>query len=506
MIAGSSSYNFMVNNVSDVIQNLSAVNWNTPVTNYNLDYLQINSPVFVRESGIFVIFFEIGTAEASQFSVEINGVIKPYSVTSTNSGAGQVLLRALVSLNKNDSVVIRNSYSGISINSDIMAGGTQVGNSSTIVIFKVAPLCAPVPNYKEAKHDCHKHKKLFEKLEHELLEDCQLMTKGFAVTGSFFNRLEQTVLLEGDVVFNEVTEDHRICWDSLNPTQVKIEEDGVYNVYFQLNTQTAVQLAVTVNGIPDENTTQGINKGSGQITGRSLLNLKKGDVLTLRNHSADVGEIEITHYAGGLAMCISAMLMLFKQAPLVKPCIKKVPHELAEKLECLYPKLKNWLVCDRDLQVAGSSAYINLSDNTSQTVSQNSPFYLSTLDLSKEVAFTQGSYEVKIEQSGVYDLFATVATNEPLQLTIFVNGVGISTTNFGRDSGASRCYVRQFVALKRGDCVSVNNFLSASAFNRTVASGNGNYVSNNLGFCLFKMHSNCDPRPCPPPCVLKKKK
>jgi hypothetical protein len=164
---------------------------------------------------------------------------------------------------------------------------------------------------------------------------------------------------------------------------------------------------------------------------------------------------------------------------------------LAKKLECIYPKLKNWLLCDRDLQVAGSSALINLTDNTSQVVAQNQPFYLSNTDLKREIEFRQGSYRVEIEQSGVYDLFATVATNEPVQVTIFVNGCGVSTTNFGRDSGASRCFVRQLIALKRGDHVSMNNYISASATVTTVDSGNGNYVNNSLGFCLFKLHPNC---------------
>jgi len=493
----------MINDEKDVVQNLSAVGWNKPVMNYNLDYLQFGSPFFVRESGIFVVFFEINTAEAAQFSVEVNAIIQPYAIISSNSGAGQILVRAFLKLKENDNVVVRNNFSGVSINSDINDGGTNTGNSSTITIFKIAPYCAPEPEYKRAKKDGHKHKKLFEKLECQFEEDCELMIKGFNVTGSFFNRSAQLIPLEGDIVFNELTEDRCMTWDPLAPTQVKIKENGVYNVYFQVNTQTAGQLAVTVNGVPDENTTEGINKGAGQISGRSLLTLKKGDVLTLRNHSSDVGDLQITSFAGGLSNCVAAMLMLFKQAPIVKPCIKKVPHWLAEKLECVYPKLKNWLVCDRDLAVAGSSAYINLCSSTEQMVAQNAPFYLSTNALERDVDFKQGSYSVEIEQSGVYDIFATVATNQPLQLTVFVNGVGVSTTNFGRDSGASRCYVRQFIALKCGDVVSVNNFLSASSDVHTVSSGLGQYLSNSVGFALFKMHANCEPRPCPPPCKCK---
>ena len=505
MIAGSSCYSYMVDNISEAIQNLSVVDWNTIAENYNIDYLQEGAPFFVRESGYFIVFLEVGTAEACQFSIEVNGVLNPLTVISSNSGAGQVLLRSFLALQEDDNIVIRNNFSGITVNSNTYAGGTNPGNGTTITIFKIAPLCVPVPNEKKAKHAGRKHRKLFEKLECQLAKDCELMTKGYNVTGSFMNRLDQLIPLEGDVVFNELTEDHRITWDPLAPTQVKIEEDGVYNIFFQLNTQTAGQLSVTVNGVPNENTTSGINKGAGQITGRSLLSLHKGDILTLRNHSSNIGDLQITSYAGGLANCVSVLFMLYKISPLCKPCIKPVPCHVEKKLECLYPKFKNWLVCDRDLQIAGSSAFANITDNTEQLIAQNQPFYLSTIDHKREVQFRQGSYHVEIDQSGVYDLFATASTNEPVQVTIFVNGVAISTTNFGRDSGASRCYVRQLLALKRGDHVSMNNYLSASATVETVNSGVGNYVNNNVGFCLFKIHSNCEPRPCPPPCCLKKR-
>jgi hypothetical protein len=258
---------------------------------------------------MFILFFEIDTAESSQFSIEVNGLIKPYSIVSSNSGAGQVCLRSILALEENDNIVVRNNFSGISINANTFGGGSQPGSSSTITIFKFAPLCAPKPYYKKAKHAGRKYHKLFEKLECQLLEDCELMAKGFTTTGSFINRLAQVIPLEGDVVFNELTEDHGISWNPLAPTQITVEHDGIFNVYFQVNTQTAGQLAVTVNNIPIETTTAGVNKGAGQITGRYILTLKRGDILTLRNHSSTVDDLQITPNAGGLANCVAAMLM-----------------------------------------------------------------------------------------------------------------------------------------------------------------------------------------------------
>jgi hypothetical protein len=136
------------------------------------------------------------------------------------------------------------------------------------------------------------------------------------------------VALEGDVVFSSLHEANGVSWSSGSPTQVVVSEDGIYKTYYQLNTQTAAQFAITVNGVPDETTTYGINKGAGQITGRALITLKAGDVLTVRNHSSNVGAVQITSNSGGLNPGVSALFMLFKIAPICKPWIKPLPCDM----------------------------------------------------------------------------------------------------------------------------------------------------------------------------------
>lgn len=491
MIAGSTSYTFMNNIDGDIIAVNSAIPYDDPVINYHLDYISYGSPFFVRESGVFCLFFEIGSNEASQFSIFVNGVVVPITCISTNSGAGQIVVRQLFNLNKNDSIEVRNFSSMITVNSDMYAGGTQKANSASMIIFKIAALPTAVPCEEKLKCLSHKKKKLFKKLEEKIECDPELMAKGFTTQGSFTNTLDQLVALEGDVVFTASNDVNNVAWNVSNPTQVTILEDGIYSCYFQLNSQTAAQFALTVNGVPDENTTFGTNKGAGQLDGRSLLTLHVGDVLTMRNHSSNVGTVNITSNAGGLASTVSALFMLFKLAPIVPPCIKPTPCELEKKLNCLYPLFKNYLLCQHELQVAGSSAYIALVNASKQTVTQNQAFYLSIASDVHDVSFLTGSRFLTIQQSGVYDIFAEVATNEPVQIAILVNGVVIPYTTFGRDSGAARCRMRQFIELNKGDQVSVVNNLSASASVTTVSSGNGAYVSSNLLLSLFKAHSIC---------------
>ena len=488
MLAGSSAYTFMDDDDDDNIPVNSVIPYDITVVSQKIDYLSVNSPTFVRESGVYVIIIELGTAESTQFSIFVNGVVNPITCISTNSGAGQVVLRYLITLQANDNITVNNYSSLVTVNSYTYAGGTNLGNSGCIIMYKISPLLPPV-----YEKDClsHKKKKLFKKVEKKLAEDCELMTHGYNIHGSFSNTVAQEVPLEGDVVFSTQNEVDGIQWDVSSPTQVTIMEDGIYNMYFNVNTQTAAQFAITVNGVPDENTTFGSNRGAGQVSSRGLLSLHKGDVLTVRNHSSSVGPVTVTTKAGGLLEGVNVFLLLFKIAPLVRPCIKPVPCDLEKALACLYPKLKNYLVRPDGLQIVGSDSYLEMANSTTQSVNQLQPFYWSNVTDKRNVGFVPGDTFLTVTHSGLYNVFAEVATNEPVQIALAVNGVCLPYTIVGRDSGASRCYLREFISLRKGDIVSLYNNKSATPNVTTVSSGNGAYVSSNSLFSLFKLHSIC---------------
>jgi len=496
MVAGSNAYENTTNNISDIIPVNHVIDYNANGVNYNVDYIKLGSPFFVRKSGVYIIFFVTSVDTACQFTVFVNGEVQSSTCVGTNAGAGQVVNRCMLKLKENDNVLIRNYIStSASIYSVTNSGGNQVGNAATCVLMKIAPYCpAEVEECNEKRffhHLSHSKKRLFKALQEKLECDNELMMKGFNVTGTFFTKVSQTVALEGDVVFDTKEAVNCVEWNSVAPTQVTIKEDGVYKLFFVLNTNTAAQFAMTVNGVAIESTTQGANKGAGQISSRALLPLKKNDVITIRNHSSLLGPIFISQNAGGLQSTVAAILTVFKIANICKPVHKEVPRHVAKKLRCLYERFRTYLLYKDELQIAGSPSYLSIINPSIQTVNQNDPFYFATTVEQKNLAYRPGDYQLEIKESGVYDLFADVATNESLQLSIFVNGVLYPNTTFGRDSGANRCLLRQFIELKRCDVVTVRNYLSASPSVTTVENAGGNYIGNSCVFMLFKLRNLC---------------
>jgi len=504
MVAGSSSYLNCVNDQSQIIPTNHALDYSTIVEQYNADTSVVNNRFFVREDGYFILFAIAQVDSACQFTIFVNGVIVPSTCIGTNSGAGQVISRHLLKLNKDDNVLVRNYISTTnSVKSNLYSGGSNPGNDLTLLLMKIAPTCQP-PRMNE--HECHEFmkclshqkKKLFKCLTDKLKDDCELMVRGFNVTGTFYSSAAQQVATESGVAYNAFSNVNGMVWNpsSTDPTQIQVFEDGVYKVFFLVNTNTPGQFSIAVNGVPVETTTQGSSKGAGQISIRSLLDLNKNDIIQVLNHTSSNGSIAVSTNCGGLENNVNVLLSVFKIAPLYKPCIKPVDCKLAERFECYYEKFKKYLLCKDCLQVDGSGAFVSLVSGTIQPVDVNESFVWDTNVHLKEFKHTQGKTEIWVERDGLYDLFVDIATDEPLQLALFVNGVVDPSVIFGRDSGANRCLMRQFVKLNKGDKLEVRNYTSSAGTIHTVANAGGDYIGNNSLFMAFMLHPTC----CEPDC------
>jgi hypothetical protein len=246
MIAGSDAYLCSVNNLSQVIPNTHAITCNQITLQYNVDNYENLAPYYVRESGVYIIFNLLKTDSSCQFTIFVNGEIKPLTCLGTNSGAGQIVSRHMIKLLKDDSIVIRNYIStAASVKSNLYSGGLLPGNDISLLIMKIAPYDAAKVDYcNEHKFmEClsHKKKKLFRKLTEKLECDNHLMVKGFNQHGSFYNKSTQTIATESNVIFNEYSCLNGLAWSATNPDQIKVLEDGVYKVFFLINTGTAGQ-------------------------------------------------------------------------------------------------------------------------------------------------------------------------------------------------------------------------------------------------------------------------
>ncbi len=502
MIAGSTAYTNSTNTISEQIPTNHSLKLNNDVIMYNIDRFNEDSPFFVRESGVYVFFVCINTDNSAQFTFFVNGIAIPTTCIGTNSGAGQLVSRHMLQLNKNDGVVIRNYTSNVpSVYVNIGMGGLQLGNSVVAVGFKIAPLNpAQVCEENECKFMetlTHKKKKLFKKLTEKVICDKTLMPKGFNVHGTFYNKSTQIVNTEADVVFNSTSVVEGLYWDPVAPTEIRVEECGVYKVFFLVTTNTAGQFSIAVNGIPVVYTTQGTNRGAGQLTIRAILELKQGDIVTVKNHTSANGSIVISEYAGGTYQAISSILTVLKLAPIEKAQCVPVDCKLAKHYECYYPLFREYLLYHHFLQIAGVKSYVSLSTSVHQNLVIGDSVHWAIKLLNQNTWFTQGNNYLTIEKDGIYDIFADIITDEPEQITMFVNGVPDYTTTFGRDSGASRCLMRQFVPLKRGDQISIRNWESHAGTVSTAENPGGNFPGQNSMLMAFMLSPMCVP-PGPP--------
>jgi hypothetical protein len=498
MVGGSSSYITAYNNVVQNITTNFPANFNNNDLQYNAEHVRFDAPFCVRESGIYIVFF-VGTVEESaQFSIFVNGVLEPNSTTGNNAGAGQIVLRKIIKLQKDDTLVIKNYLSSaLSLTGLNNVGGIQVSNNFTLLLMKIAPL----PNHEYDKisyswnPECLSHRKtyLYKKILEKMLNDKELMLKGFNVHGTFYTQLAQVVPTESNIVFDNFLNVNGLSWNGSNPDQIQILEDGVYKVFASANTTTAAQLTFYVNNVPHDPSTQGVNRGAGQLSLRHLLELKKGDVVTVKNHTSSNGSIQIAERSGGFQLNNAAIVTIFKIAPLVRCVI--TPCKLNEYHRKCYEKFKCFLLHNKCLQIMGSPSYFNYTSTNAQTLNTGDAIFWEVTTLQKDVEHRQATDSLVIHRDGIYDIFADIITAEPAQISVFVNGTPELSTVSGRDSGASRTLLRQFLRLTKGDTVSVRNYESHTPYITTTMNSGGSATGHPVSFMAF-MLSGIDDENC----------
>jgi hypothetical protein len=517
MVNGCTSYIYAYDNQGQTIPQDYAVNFPNNGLNNHIDHVAFNAPFFVRESGIYVYFYVSSNEQSCQYSLFVNGKYVPFSTSGNNAGAGQMVIRNLIELDKNDSLIMRNyNSSAASVQSNTGMGGTQIGNNETFLLMKIAPLPSKEKEASHIQNKCDKYDKcnknnkcklsrrkkyLFKKLLEKMLLDKDLMLKGFNIRGTFYNTQSQSVLTESPVVFSNNQNVNGLLWDPINPTNINILEDGIYKVFSFVTTNTAAQFSFAVNGVPVSYATQGTNKGAGQLSLRSLLELKAGDVLTLINHTSSNGQITLSQEAGGLYQSMSALLTIFKISPLTIPQIPQCNSN--EYYEKCFEQFKKFLLGNKCLQITGSSAYISCGSTNTENVPIYSSFSYEINETIKSVSHQQGTSEIVIERDGIYDIFSDIITDEPSQFTLFVNGTPDWSTVSGRDSGANRCLMRQFIKLSKGDIITVRNFASHSGVVHTSQNTGGSQIGHPVLFmafllCPFDECDNCHNLPPAP--------
>lgn len=153
--------------------------------------------------------------------------------------------------------------------------------------------------------------------------------------------------------------------------------------------------------------------------------------------------------------------------------------------------MKCYLLSNKCLQLTGSPSYFSFCSQNHQVLNVNDSIDWEVNALIKNIYHRQATTEIVIEKSGIYDLFADIITHEPSQITLFINGVPDLSTVSGRDSGGNRIILRHFVALSKGDVVTVRNYASSAVSINTGGTETGRPALF-MGFLLSPLDDECN--------------
>lgn len=356
-------------------------------------------------------------------------------------------------------------------------GGSVPGANIELVLHKISPLHKPCPEKCEISHHL---KCKFEKIAKKMACDCDLLVKGADSYGSYFSTASQVVELEAPVLFTDEINVYNSSI-STDKSTVTVCKDGSYMFGFLMSSNEFCEFTIFVNGVPNLTTTSGINKGANKLFLRQILDLKKGDKLSVVNHTSAVGAITINPTAGGKIPGVSAVFYVFK----IGVTCPKTPH-CEDVCEELYQKFRAYLLEHCEYMIEGSS-FLDAYSTVAQAVPlEASPIY-QLLNGEREFEFVQGKTKACVKEDGVYAFAYDSFDVQPSQYSLYVNDCLVPSAISGTESGAGQCSIRQLVKLCKGDEVEMRNHQSAIGTVTTAINSGGLNPARNLSFVWYKV-------------------
>lgn len=509
MIGGSDAYGSYFNGTLQALVSAGSIFFNTENIILNINHLTDSAEINVRKDGVYLVEFTAQPNQPAQFTFFINGIPQFNTAVGQNSGAGELIGRNLLVLKKDDEVSVKNYFSAMgTITINQSSGGTAVGLSTEIVLRKIAPhpdINVLVDsnnlnnnyNYLNANNNNYHHnnnidkgftisekrERFFDKLVCKLKEDCELLMMGANVRGSFFRQTSVTLQLEESLPF---TFQQEVVGLTLQPnnTDILVSEDGVYQILFLIESATSIQMALFQNGTPQASTIIGINKGANQLYLHQIMSFKKGDVISLRNHSSNVGAVTISQIAGNSITGINAIFILTRVGPLKPlPMCEQLPLcEIPRKVQ----KFKQYMLRRHDIMPFGYDAYWSLFRTNQIIYNVGDVFTFPLHGPLKNVTFVPGTSEIIIQKDGIYQVKCDLNADAPAQVSVFINGVVETSTTEGTDSGAGQMAMRQIIGLCKGDKVTLVNYTSITPISTQTNAGGLN-VGYNVNFMGFRI-------------------
>jgi hypothetical protein len=470
--------------------------------NRNIDHALNDYTMYVRKSGVFLFHFTIIPSQASQWTIFVNGLPQFNTTMGIGSGGGQLTTKFILNLQDNDSVTVKNFSSSIgTVTLPALIGGPGPCTNASLVMRKLAPLPCKIEK-REEEDECfdeHLHKKWeerFEMIKDRMLEDPQLMVGGSDAYGSVYVTAQQSVAVSAPVLFDSHNLLHNIS-HVLNSGAVTIGKDGVYCLTFLVGTTNTAQFTVFVNGAAVLSTTAGTNKGANELILADTLLLKKNDVVSIVNFTSGNGTIVISQNAGGSVAGVGAVMLLEKIAPYSVEHLKS-EHKYEDKL---YKKYRHFLLKrehkDCHMELDGSAPYSSIYSETLQIFNANDLVNWEINGLMRDATHKSGTKDLTVWKDGVYEFSLGIQVAQPAQFTLYVNNLPLTNTVSGSESGSGQVLIRQLVHLKKGDVLSVRNYLSGLNPITTEVNPGGTNPSIDASFVMVRIAPKwCEDKRC----------
>ena len=219
---------------------------------------------------------------------------------------------------------------------------------------------------------------------------------------------------------------------------------------------------------------------------RQSISLNKGDVISIKNYSSSIGTITIQENAGGSANGVIACLILTKLSTKDVGKYKYVECESKDEKRklCMF---KQYLHRNRKIDTNGNNKYGCFLNNDPQVINAQQQMIMEINDLVNGIQHIQGTKEMIVEHTGIYNATFNLSTIAPAQFALAINGVVNPTTISGTNSGAALNSMIQLIVLKKGDVVTLIDNISAITPINTTNNAGGTAVGNNTIVTFYRI-------------------
>lgn len=291
--------------------------WENATATNNIELnTTIPSQINIMEDGYYKIICVLNVDLPSQFTLLINGIPMINTTQGINKG-GQLSLRTIQLLRKNDYITIRNYTSGTSINLVALAGGFDDAVSAIINLFKISSIdqSVPTPTYVLPCCKLHCYRKMYDQFRNYLLSQPDLQLSGSRAYISTMSDTYQSIPLKSLVEWN-INNIKQNFTHITGTYEITVDISGYYDVSFDIICNEAPQFALYKNGVLLPESVAGRTSGAARLLLKQILLLLKGDVITAVNHASNAGTITTSLNSGGNEVDKNRTLVLWLLSPL----------------------------------------------------------------------------------------------------------------------------------------------------------------------------------------------